>query len=175
MKDDKFGFPSQIEDDPIMKLVRVSDFSLSFAEERRLFYVAMTRTKNRVYMVTPNKRPSSFILELIKDYNIPHDETIANTIIERDTLRCPICDARLKYENNKNYGLPLYICTNDPEICDFMTNKKNVPADIFKCPECSDGYMIVRENTNDNSYFYGCTNYKKKQCTNKQDIIVKRF
>jgi len=33
MKDDKFGFPSQIEDDPIMKLVRVSDFSLPFAEE----------------------------------------------------------------------------------------------------------------------------------------------
>jgi len=172
MKDDKFGFPSKIEDDPIMRLVRVSDDSVPFAEERRLFYVAMTRTKNRVYMVTPNKRPSSFILDLIKDYNIPHDETIANTIIDINTLRCPICGARLKFENNKNYGLPLYICTNDPEICDFMTNEKNARADIFKCPQCSDGYMIVRKNKSDNSYFYGCTNYYngKKQCTNRQPI-----
>jgi DNA helicase-4 len=173
MKDDKFGFPSQIEDDPIMGLVRVSDYSLPFAEERRLFYVAMTRTKNRVYMITPNKRPSLFVLELIKDYNIPHDETIANTIIERNTLRCPICNARLKYENNKNYGLQLYICTNDPEICDFMTNKKHVLADIFKCPKCVDGFMIVKHNKKDNNYFYGCTNYnneEKKRCTNKQDI-----
>jgi len=174
MKDDKFGFPSQIEDDPIMKLVRVSDFSLPFAEERRLFYVAMTRTRNRVYMVTPNKRPSRFILELIKDYNILHDETIANTITEINTLRCPICGARLKYGNNKNYGLPLYMCTNDPEVCDFMTNKKNVLADIYKCPQCSDGYMIVKHNSNDNSYLYGCTNYNtKKHCTNKQNITGK--
>ena len=49
----KFGFPSQIEDDPIMKLVTVNDDSMPFAEERRLFYVAMTRTKNRVHILTP--------------------------------------------------------------------------------------------------------------------------
>jgi DNA helicase-4 len=77
----------------------------------------------------------------------------------------------LKFENNKNYGLPLYICTNDPEICDFMTNKKNVKADIFKCSQCSDGYMIVKQK--DNSYFYGCTNYnKKKQCRNTRHISM---
>jgi DNA helicase-4 len=82
----------------------------------------------------------------------------------------------LKFENNKNYGLPLYICTNDPEICDFMTNKKNVKADIFKCSQCSDGYMIVRQNRKDNSYFYGCTNFDKneKQCRNRQPISMPR-
>jgi DNA helicase-4 len=177
MKEDKFGFPSQIEDDPIMKLVRVSDNSkIPFPEERRLFYVAMTRTKNRVYMIAPNKRPSHFVLELIKDYNIPHDESISGTTIEdKSILRCPICGAKLKYENNKNYGLPLYICTNDPEICSFMTNKKNVLADIFKCPECSDGFMIVRYSEKNNDYFYGCTNYyKEKRCTNRQPIPNKR-
>ena len=41
----KYGFPSQIENDPIMKLVTVQDGSMKFAEERRLFYVALTRTK----------------------------------------------------------------------------------------------------------------------------------
>lgn len=172
MRDDKFGFPSQIEDDPIMKLVTVTDDSIPFAEERRLFYVAMTRTKNRVYMVTPNSRPSRFVLELISDYNLPHDESISKTIIEIETLKCPVCRARLKYENNKNYGLPLYMCTNDPEICDFMTNNRNVLADIFKCPKCDDGFMIVMRSDKNMDYFYGCTNYynKEKQCKHMQPI-----
>jgi DNA helicase-4 len=174
MKDDKFGFPSQVEDDPIIKLVRASDNSkISFPEERRLFYVAMTRTKNRVYMIAPNKRSSHFVLELIRDYNILHDKTISGIIIEdKSILRCPICGAKLKYENNKNYGLPLYICTNDPEVCDFMTNKKDVLADIFKCPKCSDGFMIVKHSKKNNGYFYGCTNYdnKEKRCTNTKAI-----
>ena len=175
MNDDKFGFPSQIEDDPIMKLVRVLDDSVPFAEERRLFYVAMTRTKNRVYMVTPNNRPSRFILELIQDYNLPHDETISKTIKDINTLRCPICNSRLKYENNKNYGLPLYMCTNDPEVCDFMTNNRHVLADIYKCSECADGYMIVNRSEEKDDHFYGCTNYhnKVKRCKNMQPISDK--
>jgi len=53
MFEGKFGFPCQIEDDPIMKLVMHEDRSMPFAEERRLFYVAMTRTKNRVFVVAP--------------------------------------------------------------------------------------------------------------------------
>lgn len=143
MIDNKFGFPSQLEDDPIMKLVIHYDNSIPFAEERRLFYVAMTRTKNKVYMVTAQNRPSRFVLELIRDYNIPHDTNISTTVIDVYGLKCPICGSKLKYENNKNYGLGLYMCTNDPEICDFMTNNKTVLADIYKCKDCSDGYMIV--------------------------------
>ncbi len=50
MIEGKFGFPCQIEDDLIIKLVTYEDKSMPFAEERRLFYVAMTRTKNRVYI-----------------------------------------------------------------------------------------------------------------------------
>ena len=63
-KDDMLGFPSKIEDDPVMKLVIKDDESMDFEEERRLFYVALTRTKNRVYIITPQTRPSKFILEL---------------------------------------------------------------------------------------------------------------
>lgn len=40
-----FGFPSKIDDDPVMKYVIKDDTSIEYAEERRLFYVAMTRTK----------------------------------------------------------------------------------------------------------------------------------
>ena len=51
-----------------MQLVVHVDRSIEYAEERRLFYVAMTRTKNRVYIVVPKERPSRFIAELVQDY-----------------------------------------------------------------------------------------------------------
>lgn len=164
----KFGFPCQIEDDPIMKLVMHDDKSMPFAEERRLFYVAMTRTKNRVYIATPKHKPSRFLTELIKDYNLPHDEGINMHVVDLFNLRCPICGFPLKYEFNKNYGLNLWICTNDPEVCDFMTNDKVHKHDIFKCPKCSDGYMIVKMNPKNQDVFYGCTNYfsDTNKCTN---------
>lgn len=168
MFEGKFGFPCQIEDDPIMKLVTYEDTSMPFAEERRLFYVAMTRTKNRVYIVTPKNKPSRFLVELIKDYGLPHDKEINMQTIDLFSLRCPICGFPLKYEFNKNYGLNLWICTNEPEICDFMTNDKIHKHDIFKCPKCSDGYMIVKLNQKNGDVFYGCTNYynDKNQCKN---------
>ncbi len=159
MKENKFGFPCQIEDDPIIKLVTYEDTSMPFAEERRLFYVALTRTKNRVYIAAPLHRPSRFLVELIKDYNLEHSEEMNMNVVEMFKLRCPNCNYPIKYEFNKNYGLPLYICTNDPEVCDFMTNDRVVRKDIFKCPECKDGYMIVKKSKNSEDRFYGCTNY----------------
>lgn len=167
MFEGKFGFPCQIEDDPIMKLVMHEDRSMPFAEERRLFYVAMTRTKNRVYIATPKHKPSRFLVELIKDYNLPHDEEINMQVVDLFNLRCPVCNFPLKYEFNKNYGLPLWICTNDSEVCDFMTNDKVHKHDIFKCPKCADGYMIVKMNPKNGNVFYGCTNYfSENKCTN---------
>lgn len=159
MFESKFGFPAQIEEDPIMKLVIHKDTYIPFAEERRLLYVALTRTKNRVYIATPINRPSRFVIELIKDYNIKHSEDLNMQIVNTFKLRCPICNFPLKYEVNKNYGLPLYICTNEPEICDFMTNSKECMKDIFKCDDCKNGYMIVKKKLDKNEYFYGCTNY----------------
>lgn len=174
MVDNKFGFPSQLEDDPIMKLVIYNDNTIPFAEERRLFYVAMTRTKNKVYMVTAQNRPSQFVLELIHDYNIPHDTDLNNVVNNAFAFKCPLCGSKLKYENNKNYGLGLYMCTNDPEICDFMTNDRVVLADIYKCPECSDGYMIVKPGNKKGTYFYGCTNFRKSpSCKATAQIDIK--
>lgn len=62
-KDDIYGFPSKVDDDPVLNLVISNDQSYNYAEERRLFYVALTRTKNRVFIITPEKRPSEFIKE----------------------------------------------------------------------------------------------------------------
>jgi len=168
MFEGKFGFPCQIEDDPIMKLVRYEDMSMPFAEERRLFYVALTRTKNRVYILTPKNKPSRFLIELISDYNIAHSNDLNMDKVDLFSMRCPDCGYPLKYEFNKNYGIDLWLCTNEPEICDFMTNNRNHRHDIFKCNVCEDGYMIVM--TKGDSVFYGCTNYREKDCRNMHQI-----
>jgi len=172
MFEGKFGFPCQLEDDPIMKLVTYEDTSMPYAEERRLFYVALTRTKNRVYIATPKKRPSRFLIELIKDYDIPHPDDMNMETVDLFSLRCPVCRYPLKFEFNKNYGLQLYICTNEPEVCDFMTNDRTILKDIYKCPKCGDGYMIVKKNPQNGDYFFGCTNYshKGRECKNTVKI-----
>lgn len=159
----KYGFPSQIEDDPVMKLVTVEDGDFGFAEERRLFYVALTRTKNRVYIVAPAGRPSRFIAELIKEYGVEKPPKLnMGATGESGSVRnkCPVCGFPLKYTFNKSIGLDLWICTNEPEVCDFMTNDRKAMGDIFICPECYDGYMIVKKSRNSDNRFFGCTNHK---------------
>ncbi len=66
LKDDRFGFPSKVGDDPLLELVLppVSGRTYPFAEERRLFYVAMTRARIGTYVVTDSRRPSPFVKEL---------------------------------------------------------------------------------------------------------------
>ena len=66
---DKFGFPNKIVDNKIMRLVSRSRDNYDFSEERRLFYVALTRTKNNVYLLTDKYKYSIFIKELIRDHN----------------------------------------------------------------------------------------------------------
>ena len=77
----KYGFPSQIEDDPIFNYVRTKDNSYDFSEERRLFYVSLTRTKNRVFILTPYQNPSAFVLELLRDY--PDKINLSNIYLRR--------------------------------------------------------------------------------------------
>lgn len=155
------GFPSQIQDDPVLKYVVKDDHTIEYAEERRLFYVALTRTKNRVYIVTPQQRPSEFVRELVKDYS---NITLRGHLDERkessfETKRCPICGYPLQFRYKKSYGLKLWICSNEPEICDFMSNNlKGGELPILKCEQCRDGYLIVKEGKDEP--FLGCTYYK---------------
>jgi DNA helicase-4 len=162
-RNEVYGFPSQVQEDPVLKYVVKDDHSIEYAEERRLFYVALTRTKNRVYIVTPQEHPSEFVVELLKDY--PNIKVIGDLVLEDFTdnvlvNRCPICGYPLQLRYKKTYGLKLWICSNEPEICDFMTNNlKGGILPIMKCDKCRDGYMIVKEGKG--LPFLGCTNYKQ--------------
>ena len=66
LKDGRWGFPSRIEDNSLLDLVLppASGGAYPFAEERRLFYVAMTRARVGVYLITDPVRPSTFVTEL---------------------------------------------------------------------------------------------------------------
>ena len=69
LKDDELGIPSKMKDDKILKNVNSNVDIYPFEEERRLFYVGLTRTKSDVYLLVDKKCPSMFVKELIKDNN----------------------------------------------------------------------------------------------------------
>ena len=61
---DYLGFPSKIENNRLLTLINDSDEDIPYAEERRLFYVALTRCKKRIYILVPKDNPSIFLKEI---------------------------------------------------------------------------------------------------------------
>lgn len=59
-------FPSTIRENKYLKTI-ISKDEFNYAEERRLFYVALTRTKNKVYLLCKKNNSSVFIDELLKN------------------------------------------------------------------------------------------------------------
>ena len=60
------SLPSKIRDEKLLKYVKCTTEYYPYDEERRLFYVALTRTKNYVYIITPYNNESIFIKEIKK-------------------------------------------------------------------------------------------------------------
>ena len=60
------SLPSKIRDEKLLKYVKCTKEYYPYDEERRLFYVALTRTKNYVYIITPYNNESVFIKEIKK-------------------------------------------------------------------------------------------------------------
>lgn len=67
-EDDTYGFPCKVEDDSVLRHLfkdnGLTETMVEYPEERRLLYVAMTRTKNRVFFIAPQQNPSMFLREL---------------------------------------------------------------------------------------------------------------
>ena len=63
--DEYLGFPNKIENNSITQKIFPNE-SYKFAEERRLFYVALTRCKITTYIMYHEKNPSKFVIELKK-------------------------------------------------------------------------------------------------------------
>lgn len=60
-----YGFPSQISDDPVLNYVLTKSDQYPYGEERRLFYVAITRAKIKTYVLYDKSSPSVFVDEFL--------------------------------------------------------------------------------------------------------------
>jgi len=72
--DDILGFPSQLQEEKYLNLLTRQEERFPFDEERRLFYVALTRTKNKCYILSSVKNPSPFVCELMHEKVLVHIE-----------------------------------------------------------------------------------------------------
>ena len=114
------GFPSQISDSPILKYVLSEPDAYDFSEERRVFYVGITRAKKKTWVLYDKNNPSIFIKEFVKNLD---DEKNAVVSIPEAEL-CPKCRCgRVKVDHKgiATNGNPfsLLVCTNNKYGCDY--------------------------------------------------------
>ena len=113
-KKSKMGFPSKIQDAPILNLLLESCEEYPYAEERRLFYVALTRAKKKVFLLTLSNQESEFAIELRKKY----EEKLKN-----EKWECPICGGKLVIKNGP-YG-KFIGCSNYTSGCKYKKKINN--------------------------------------------------
>jgi len=114
-----YGFPSGIVDDPVLQLAMPSPETFPMAEERRLFYVALTRARRSVTLITLRYRESPFLTELMQDFQI------APTALDgksTDTQVCPECKQGSLVPRKGPYGI-FSSCSRFPR-CDFTRSSK---------------------------------------------------
>ena len=149
LADDIYGFPCLREDDPLLDLVAppVDDSPFPNAEERRLFYVGMTRGKKATYLVADPNRPSPFIRELLQ---------IAPEVRELGQLSpgCPSCRGGHLVRSQTGSNLR---CTNYP-ACRHMASR---------CTGCQAGYALVNQNGTHEAAETRCTNHA---CDHKEEV-----
>lgn len=147
------GFPNKIADDPVLQLVMGAPEEFEFAEERRLFYVALTRTRNKTYILVPDVMHSNFIDDLyrigVEDKNLRRCEAAAHLV------SCPKC-AKGHLVRRKGLHGSFSGCSNYPQ-CDYTVNFLVAP-DTPRCPSCG-AFLVKRYMKSTSVPFYGCTNY----------------
>lgn len=110
------GFPSKVEDNILVHMLLERSDQFPFSEERRLFYVALTRAKKHVYLVTVKGKESVFELELEEDYK---------SLLLNETYICPVCGGNLRIVEGK-YG-KFFGCSNYREKgCKYSAKIPNI-------------------------------------------------
>jgi superfamily I DNA/RNA helicase len=88
------GFPDIWLEDRIFQVVKKANHDLLMEEERRLFYVALTRAKEKLYLITEKGNESSFLKE-IPDVFTVKTGTAIKSVIEK-TILCDHCFSQLE-------------------------------------------------------------------------------
>jgi DNA helicase IV len=187
----KHGFPSEKVTDALLELLLPQQEPFRFAEERRLFYVALTRARHRVYLVYNPLMASSFVKELANE-NYPickteFDESFLHPDIA--DVGCPRCKTGSlvprKGEDGSfigcnNYPYCKYTEHPCPQCDDLMQRDGRFKICVNSkcggvvplCPDC--GAEMVKRNGPYGS-FWGCLNYRLNSdfiCTHTEKRIT---
>lgn len=173
---DTGSFPSSRENDELIDLVLPIKEDYLYAEERRLFYVALTRAKHFVYVLFDSDQASPFLTEINQYGRHFIDNKLAKTF---DKWPCTQCDTGVLRPISSRYNKIFYKCSLSP-ACDVMLNSCkhcNAPlkSDVngfrhclgcgeieLGCLRCGIGTMVARcENDPKRETFYGCNRFKK--------------
>lgn len=118
------GFPSQISDSPVLKYVLSEPDTYAFSEERRVFYVGITRAKNHTWVLYDMKNPSPFVKEFVQTLEI---EIKSGLDIPESEL-CPKCHCGRVKVIKKGVAIngnpyTTFACSNEKYGCDYLETK----------------------------------------------------
>lgn len=174
----RLGLPSEIIDDPLLDLVLPEPEPFKHAEERRVFYVALTRARKSVTIIARQDQPSDFVNELLDDEEYGVSELTGIGQVVRRRYRCSKCKGHMISDNQSGYycehrincGARLPACS----VCGsgIPLRNKHLPEKsqcdcgaIFSvCPYCVDGWLVERHGKY--GRFFGCVNYPR--CTGRK-------
>ena len=89
------GFPNVRDVDRIFQVIKKSDYERSLEEERRLFYVALTRAKDELFLISEVGNESEFISEIPGEFLDRTNFLILN-LKNQDLILCPRCKRKLQ-------------------------------------------------------------------------------
>ena len=141
MREGVRGLPDTKGDEEELKQVLTQPDNMDYAEDRRLFYVALTRTRNEVLIIALNEHLSSFVNELLSEQK----EYIAT-----NKPTCQKCGAEMIFHKDYNfYGCSNYRLTG----CDYkIQNAKDflytqdLPTPVYKSK-----YVSINKTLKDKS------------------------
>ena len=152
-KNATLGFPSQVQEDPVLQFVLNEAEAYPYAEERRLFYVALTRTRNRVFVLVDADNPSEFLKEFSSSKSVFIQE---KKTVQEELVPCPRCKTGHLIRRKAPTGHKDFVgCSNYPR-CQYSLSDLSVLVNPRICPVCG-GFLLRRKGKN--GWFYGCSNY----------------
>jgi len=175
------GFPSGIVDDPLLELVMPEPERFQHAEERRVFYVALTRARKSVTVLADTTMPSLFALELSEDP--AYESTVVGAPRSVDQ-RCGECGGRMLAHTTHSGRLFFMcehrrLCGNVVPACEQCGGdmpaidaadpghlRCRCGATYVRCPQCRSGWLVTR--TGKYGAFLGCVRYP--ECTGKRKL-----
>ena len=159
-----------VDDDPLLTIVMPPTHGdpCPHAEERRLFYVAMTRARKAVYLVTDTARPSPFVRELVK--NCPNVQVRVGmrpqcSACQRGSLVPSQTGDNLRCSNFPRYphmgprcpGCRRGYISMRPGWTEAECSNPACESPPRVCPRCQEGVLLLRRGQ---SSFWGCSRYQ---------------